>query len=362
MNNTFNLNKITRPDLSSLEPYVAELHPGIIKMDANENPFDFPPEITTEIWRRLGGQTFTRYPDPVAQELVKALSLYTGVSPSGIMVGNGSDELILNLMLAFGTGGKVLIATPTFSMYRIHAQVAAAQPVSIPRGNNFELDIDAISEAAKLPESRMVIICSPNNPTGNASSLEEIAAVLETCPKTLVVVDEAYIEFGGQTCIPLLERYPNLVVLRTFSKAFGLAGLRVGYMLAGEHVIKELMRVKQPFNLNVFSQMAALLVLEHRQVFQDQLAQILHDRDFVISQLTNLPEIAVFPTVTNFVLFRTKFPASAIYQFLLENGILIRNCSGPGLEECLRVSVGREEENRLFLAKLKLALESKHDM
>lgn len=357
MNSSFDAALLVRRDLAGLVPYNPQIYSGVVRLDANENPYDFPPAILEEIWRNLGKQSFTRYPDPVARDLVRRLEEYTGVPAEGILVGNGSDEAILNLLLTFGTGGKVVIAAPTFSMYEIHAIVAGARPVKVPRKADFAVDVSGVITCARDPETRVVFLCSPNNPTGNATPPEEVVAILEQS-RALVVVDEAYQEFGGESCLPLLQKYPNLVVLRTFSKAFGLAGLRVGYLLGHPEVVRQLMHTKQPYNLNAFSQLAARIVLAHREEFRQMINQILKDREELYRELASLSGVEVFPTEANFILFRTCLPAERVHRELLSHGVLIRNMHGPGLKECLRVTVGKRDENCLFLEKLKLVVSS----
>ncbi|MEW6446821.1 MAG: histidinol-phosphate transaminase [Bacillota bacterium] len=343
--------ELIRPDLRDLVPYAVPHYPGVIKLDANENPYDFAPEVLAEIFRGVNGQTFVRYPDPMAVDLRRALAKYTGFAPENILAGNGSDELILTLLLTFGTGGRVLVATPTFSMYGIHARIAGAVPVEVPRLPDFSLDLPVLLQEAAVPGTRMIIICSPNNPTGNTVAREAIEALVEGT-KGLVLLDEAYAEFAGESCSHLVHRYPRLVVLRTFSKAFGLAGLRVGYILADRAVVNELLKVKQPFNLNAFSQIAALTVLEHLPVFEERIRKIIADREGLYRSLKEIPDVEVFPSRANFLLFRTPLPAGTVYEGLLKHRVLIRNVEGPGLERCLRVNVGTPAENAAFVKAL----------
>lgn len=342
---------LVRPDLRDLVPYAVPYYPGYIKLDANENPYDFAPEVLTKIFQRVGGQTFTRYPDPMAVDLRRALARYTGLAPRNILAGNGSDELILTLLLTFGSGGRVIITPPTFSMYKIHTRIAGAIPVDVPRLEDFALDVPAIIRAARTADARLVILCSPNNPTGNIVGRDEVEALLSETAG-LVLLDEAYAEFAGETCADLVQRYPRLVVLRTFSKAFGLAGLRVGYLLSDEAVISELLKVKQPFNLNAFSQLAALTVLEHLSVFEERIRRIIAGRGELYKRLKEVPGVEVFPSRANFLLFRTPLPARSVYEGLLEHRVLIRNVEGPGLERCLRVNVGTPAENETFVKAL----------
>jgi histidinol-phosphate aminotransferase len=341
-----------------MEPYEAYYAPGIIRLDANENPHGFPPEVSSYINAQMDAQFFGRYPDPLARDLVAGLAGHFGTSPENITVGNGSDELILNIMLALGSGKKVHIAAPTFSMYAIHARVAGAVPVSVPRGPGFAIDVPAmIAAAGKDPG--LVMLCNPNNPTGNAAPRADIEAIAGSLPKSLVVVDEAYVEFGGESSVPLLERYPNLLVMRTFSKAFGLAGMRVGYLLAHRDVVRELLRIKQPFNVNAFSQLAASSVLKHRELFEERIQAIIRDRETLVKRMESLPGLRLYPSVTNFLCFETDVPAGQVYRGLLEAGIMIRHLKTAEGQELLRVSVGTERENGLFIHSLQSVLDGK---
>jgi len=351
MNTVFDIVSLAREDLKTLVPYDAPFYPDVIKLDANENPYGFPPGLLEKVYQEAGRSNFGRYPDAAAERLREGLAAHTGLKPENIMVGNGADELILNIMLTFGAGAKFAVAVPTFSMYGVHGRIAFCEKIEAPRRDDFAVDIPAMKQAAARPEVKVVFICTPNNPTGNATPPEEIKDLLDSTD-ALVVVDEAYGEFGGRSCIPLLERHPNLVILRTFSKAFCLAGLRVGYLLASRPVIRELWKVKQPYNLNAFSQAAARVVLENPAPFRERIAKILEGRDWLFNGLAALPGVDVFPTDANFILFRTPLPAEKLYKGLLERGVLIRNMDDPALPRCLRVSVGTPEENGIFLEKL----------
>jgi histidinol-phosphate aminotransferase len=351
MNRTFNASALARQDLKNFIPYDAPYYPDVIKLDANENPYGFPPEVLVKIYREASSMDISRYPDAGAKRLRERLADYTGVNPDNIMVGNGSDEIILNLMLAFGSGAKFAVAAPTFSMYGVHAQIAGCAIIEVPRFSDFGIDAEGLKKAASMPEVKMVIICSPNSPTGNVAPLASIESILGDT-SSIVVVDEAYSEFGGESCVPLLRRYPNLVILRTFSKAFGLAGLRVGYLLANRPVINELLKVKQPYNLNAFSQAAASVVMENLPIFRERVERILEEREVLFSELAALPGVKAFTSQANFIMFQTPLPAEKIYSGLLSRGILIRNVESNYLPRCLRVSVGTAEENRVFIEKL----------
>ncbi|MEW6457571.1 MAG: histidinol-phosphate transaminase [Bacillota bacterium] len=345
------INELVRSELLALQPYHVPVYPGMIKLDANENNYDFPEQVLEEVLSTIGGQTFGRYPDPSALQLRESLSRYTGVDRNRITVGNGSDELILNLMLAFAAGGKVVICTPTFTMYGIHAVIAGAEPVALPRKADFSVDPDAVIEAAARPGVKMVVLCSPNNPTGNTIPLEVTEKILKHT-RAVVVLDEAYYEFCGETAVSLLGKYPQLVLLRTFSKAFGLAGLRLGYMLAGPEVTGVIQRIKQPFNVNAFTQQAAIRVLEWQPLFERRVRQICRSRDELFAAMRYLPGLTVYPSRANFLLFRTGMPAQQVFSGLLQRGVLVRLLDGPDLPGCLRVSVGRPEENLVFCNRL----------
>lgn len=351
MNKLFDAAALAREDLNTLIPYDAPYYPDVIKMDANENPYDFPPWVMAELFERMSGRDFSRYPDASSEKLRQALAAYTGVSAKNIITGNGSDEIILNIMLTFGAGAKLAVATPTFSMYGVHGRIAFTQTIEVPRRPDFSLDIDSLKRVSNEADVKIVIVCSPNNPTGTATPPGEIEEILKST-RAIVVVDEAYGEFGGESCIPLLGRYPNLVILRTFSKAYSLAGLRVGYLLADEPIVNQLLKVKQPYNLNTFSQVAATLVMENLDPFRERIIRILVERDRLFASMSALPGLEVVPTEANFILFRTPHPAEMIYQGLLERGILIRSLDGPALPRYLRVSVGTGDENRYFVESL----------
>ncbi len=356
MSNTFDINFLIRSDLKSLEPYETHYAPGAIRLDSNENPHDFPSQVRDYIMSQVGPQFFGRYPDSIARELIADLAQFIGVDTANIIVGNGSDEIIQNIMLAFGVGKNVYITTPTFGMYGIHARVAGALPVEIPRGPGFEVDYNALIEA-EVDNPGIIVICSPNNPTGNAVNPSDIKNLADSV-KSLVIMDEAYIEFGGESCLPLLAKCPNLAIMRTFSKAYGLAGLRVGYMLAGTPIIKELMRIKQPFNVNSFTQMAARSVLRYNDLFGNCIKEIISQRENLVEKMRELPDVILYPSAANYIFFETGKPAYDVYCGLMERGIIIRYIPVPNRGDFLRVTVGTIRENQLFIRELKQILSS----
>ena len=345
---------LVRPDLVNLKPYVVEDVPHRIKMDANENPFDMPDQIRNLIAEESFKHRFNRYPDPAARDLRKSLAAGLNVSVDQLAVGNGSDELINYIMAAFGGhGARITFPGPTFSMYGIQGELWGGEVLDIPLSDNFHIKQNEIISATKTANRNIVFICYPNNPTGNCFDHQTILNIIESTDG-IVVLDEAYYEFSGQTFLPLLETYTNLIILRTFSKYFGLAGLRVGYMIAGSDIIHEIMKVKQVYNINSLSQKIALILLEHKSEVASYLDRILQERERLFRELNELDGIEPFPSDANFILFRVEPDAEAVFSKLLENGILIRNLNKHGLlQNCLRVTVGKPEENEAFLNVLK---------
>ena len=356
----FDLSALARPELETLIPYNVPVSTARVRLADNENPYDFPEEVRELIFKAALNAEFNRYPDPNADRLREKIAEYLDVPSDYITVGNGSDELIMSAMLAFGAGAAFAVATPTFSMYGIHGQVAGAKGIAVPRLADFSLDVARLSTVAADPKVKLIVLCNPNSPTGNLTPPEIIERILAKS-NAVVLVDEAYAEFSGITVAPLLGRYPNLVILRTFSKAFSLAGLRVGYLLATGAVLRELLKVKPPYNLNAFSQIAALTVLEHRHLFQTRVKAILIQREKLLEGMAALPGVEVFPTVTNFILFSTKLPSLQVYNALIERGVQLRYLNDPALAACLRVTVGTEKENAAFLSALKEIISANGD-
>jgi histidinol-phosphate aminotransferase len=349
-----NLKKFTRPDLADLRPYEVKEVPYRIKMDANENPFDLPKEIKEVLASELLKHQFNRYPDPTAKELREKLSEQLRVNIGQIAMGNGSDELISYLITAFGRdNARVVFPTPTFSMYEILAKVAGVEVRSASLTEDFDISVDELIAQLKPGGTNLVFFSYPNNPTGNCFDRQGIIEFLER-DDTIVILDEAYYDFSGKTFLPILNQYPNLVILRTFSKAYGLAGLRIGYMIAHPDVTSEIHKVRLPYNLNSFSQKVALKLLEHSHQAIAQVSVILKERERIFQKLAQLDHIHPFPTDANFVLFRTSEDAECLFEHLLTKGILIRNLNRPGLlRNCLRVTVGTPEENNAFLNGIK---------
>jgi len=339
-----------RPALDDLVPYDVKDVKAEVVLASNEHPDSLPGEVVEWIADRLPRFDFNRYPDPTAKELRSLIAEANGLEPGNVLVGNGGDELIFDLLLAWGGPGRTLVdLPPTFAMYGIDAHVTGTNVVSIPRRADFSVDEAAVLERLGAGDIDIIMIAHPNNPTGNLTAETFLIDVLNATD-ALVLVDEAYFEFSRHTMRPHMERHPNLVLLRTFSKAFSLAGLRVGYLLAHEDVVRELMKVRQPYSVNAFSQWVAGKVFRERVVFQQLIRDIMRERDRLVHGLEQLDGVTVYPSEANFVMFRVDHGAALWRDLLHSHSVLIRDLSRtPGLEDCLRVTVGSAEENTRFL-------------
>jgi histidinol-phosphate aminotransferase len=340
-----NIQDLIRPNIRSLRAYQAKEIPCTAKLDANESPFGFP--VTKEILQSI--QT-NRYPDPEAKALKKAIAKDLKIKPENILQGNGSDELIYYLITTFG--GPVLSPVPTFSMYGIIAQALGEKSVAVPLNDAFDLDLRKMLAAIRHNKPKLVFLSSPNNPTGNCFSAESILKIIEAVKeRALVVVDEAYQPFASiRGFIPLLRDYPHLVILRTLSK-IGLAGLRVGFVIAKEEIIHEVNKVRLPFNLNAFSQSIALKAMSKKASLKRSIHLIISERERLFRELSNIEGIMPYPSEANFILFRVK-ETDRVYDGLLGNGVLVRHMKGV-VDGCLRVTVGTPQENRTFINALK---------
>jgi histidinol-phosphate aminotransferase len=333
--------------------------PARRKLNQNECPHDFPPDLKRLVLERAAAAPWQRYPEFVPARLVERLAAHYAWTPDGVVVGNGSNELIqATLSVVLASGDAVVAPSPTFSLYRLLTGVLGGRYVPVPPGERFAFDVDRIVEAAVRERARVVVLNSPNNPTGTAlpgGAVERILA--ETA--ALVVCDEAYQDFGGPTAIPLLRGSSRVVVLRTFSKAMGLAGLRFGLALAHPGVARELAKGKLPYNVNLITLAAAEVALDHAELLAARTRAIADTRDRFLPRLAAIPGIEVFPTAANFVLIRCRSrPAGEVFRRLHEeHGILVRDVSGSAdLAECLRISIGTAEDMEAVIEALSRVL------
>ena len=350
---------LVRDDVARLAPYDPNFTPCKINLSANENTYDMPSHVREAINAAMAATPTNRYPDPMSNELRDRIATWHGVRRENVCVGNGGDELLFNFFLAFGGPGKLLVdCPPTFTVYDIYSRMLGTTVRRCWRDReSFELDIPALLAMAKSAD--MLIVTSPNNPTGNTIAQQDVARLCETCPG-IVMIDEAYMEFAepGISCEPLLSTYDNLVVLHTYSKAFCLAGVRVGYVLAAPDVVDVLGAVRQPYTADVFAQAAAQVVTEQRGAFAPTIERIRAERTRLSEQLACLDKVRVWPSEGNFLLVR--MPHAAIVRARLRDAhsILVRDFSATqGLEDCLRITVGTPEENDALIDALAATLE-----
>ena len=336
---------LVRPSVLKLKPYASakdefkDFKKKLIYLDANENPFE------TDV---------NRYPDPDQTALRKILAELKNLSQDRILFGNGSDEILDLIFRVFVEPGKdnVLINPPTFGMFEVLAGVHDAGCIKVFLSEDFQLRVDEIKSAVD-ERTKVLFICSPNNPTGNAMALEDIEALCEL--PVIVVVDEAYADFSAKgSALDLLDEHPNLLVTQTFSKAYGLAGLRLGMCYASPEVISLLRKVRMPYNVNTISQELALERLQDLEIVEEEVKSILEQRSLLKENLLSLKLVRkVYPSDSNFILVRVD-DADLRYRQLIDRGIVVRNRSGePLCENCLRFTVGTENENRKLMEALR---------
>lgn len=344
----FDINNILRENIKNLTPYSSARDEfqgeASVYLDANENAFGSPL-----------GQNYNRYPDPLQYEVKKRLSEIKGVPPRNIFLGNGSDEAIDILVRAFCNPGvdNVILVPPTYGMYEVSANINDIHIKKVPLNEEFQLNLEAIAEAID-DRTKLIFVCSPNNPTGNSINRDDVETLLANF-KGIVVVDEAYINFSRQkTFIQELTEYANLVVLQTLSKAWGLAGLRVGMAFASEEIIEVMNKVKPPYNINDASQQLALKALQNVDQVNNWIKETLIQRDKLVLELKDYEfVIDIYPSDANFILVKTT-DAKGIYNFLVQKGIIVRDRSKVTLcEGCLRITVGTPNENNILLEALK---------
>ncbi|MBD3748223.1 MAG: histidinol-phosphate transaminase [Sphingobacteriales bacterium] len=344
----FDLNKIIRPNIKNLKPYSSARDEfkgeASVYLDANENAFGSPLP-----------QAFHRYPDPLQYKVKMRLSEIKGVPARNIFLGNGSDEAIDILFRSFCNPGvdNVIIVPPTYGMYEVSANINDVQLKKVNLTDEYQLNLEGIAEAIDK-NTKLIFICSPNNPTGNSINREDIETILANF-NGIVVIDEAYINYSRQkSFIQELTEYANLVVLQTLSKAWGLAGLRVGMAFASEEIIEVFNRVKPPYNINEASQTLALEALNNTEQVNAWIKETLKERDHLVLSLKNFDFVLdIYPSDANFILVKTT-DANKIYEFLVNQGIIVRNRNKVELcEGCLRITVGTPLENEMLINSLK---------
>ena len=344
----FNLDSLVRDNIKKMTAYSSARHEftgnASIYLDANENSFGSPlPD------------NFNRYPDPLQMQVKEKLSKIKGVPSQNIFLGNGSDEAIDLLYRIFCVPGQdnAMICPPTYGMYEVSAEMNDVKTKKVPLTTNYQLDIDGIEKNID-PFTKLVFICSPNNPTGNSINRKDIEVILNNF-SGIVVIDEAYINYARQkTFIAELTEYPNLVIMQTLSKAWGLAGLRLGMAFASEAIIELMNKVKYPYNINTATQLLALDALSNIEWVNEHIAITVNEREKMKEELSGLPATqSVYPSDANFLLIKIK-DARTIYESLCEKGIIVRDRSKVVLcDDCLRITIGTPEENSALIDNLR---------
>lgn len=340
-----------KPAVRALRAYTLSPHRAAVKINQNENPWDAPVRIKEETLRRFAARKWSRYPDFVPASLHERLADFAGWKPDGVIAGNGSNELIQALlMVTIGAGKRVLISEPTFALYRQVAAVLGGEVSSVSLTSSLKYDGGALQNSVEETQPDVTIICSPNNPTGCVIDRYGLINLLRTT-HGIVVIDEAYQEFAGDSVVPLLHEHENLVVLRTFSKAMAFAALRVGYLLAAPDLVREIRKAVLPYNLNAFSQTAAEVAVEmYESELRPLVNRIISERERLFSELAQIDGLAPVASKGNFMVVRSAIDPKVVFAELLKRDILIRDVSGyPMLSDYFRLSVGTPNENELLL-------------
>lgn len=347
---------LIKPEVRAMKAYTLKPETYRIKMNQNENPLGFPAALKEQVLARLREQDWARYPDFDLVEISEAVARHVGVAPEQVLVGNGSNEMIYNtLAVTVGQGDAVVIPVPTFSVYKLIATVLGAtvhEPLMVA-ADDFALPTEALIATAREQRAKVVVLCTPNNPTAQSYPVEAIRRV---CAESgaLVLLDEAYQEFSSQNLIGLVAEFSNVVLLRTFSKAMAMGGLRVGYAITNAPLAREIHKGKLPYALNAFSEAAAVVALQNMALFEEEIRVIRSETRRLWQALDALPFAFPLPSDANFILTRFEgIPARTVFEHLLQQGILVRDVSSyPGLAAYLRLSVGAPHENDALIQAL----------
>lgn len=311
----------------------------IIKLDGNENPFGPSEKVQAAL---ASSNNLNIYPDPLQRRLRKAISSYSGADMSQVVAVSGCDELIdLILRLFLSPGDHVIDCKPTFGMYEFSTQVCGGTLVSVERNSDFSIDVSGIKNAL-TPETKIVFLCSPNNPTGNITPEDDIIQILDT--GIIVVVDETYHEFCGATSAHLLSKYKNLIIMRSFSKWAGLAGFRIGYGMMSEALAEKILSIKLPYNITVPSEIAVAETLQDTDLLLQRVRALVAERENLRNLLSEIDGIKVWPSKGNFLLCQFERSATSVHSGLMQLGIFVRSFSGNRLKNCLRISAGMPQD------------------
>ena len=344
-----------KPEVLAQPAYEVKTTDCRIKLNQNESPNDWPQELKADVLQRLEAAAWNRYPGLIPQRLKEKLATSLSVLPEQVVVGKGSNEVLQALAHVTLRPADILCTlSPTFAIYRLLGEQQQALISTSPLTADFQVDGEDL--LARSKEVRLTILCSPNSPTGSLVPIELIERVARQSAG-LVVVDEAYVDFSGVSALPLMTRYPNLIITRTFSKAFALAGFRLGYAVMHSQLARQVQKGLLPFNIDTPSALAAEVLLDHQDVVKERAALIVQERDRLLARLGELPEVTVWPSRANFFLLATPLGAEKTFARLAEAGILVRDVSGyPGCEHVVRVTIGTPEENEALYRAVRACL------
>ena len=359
MNNSALISTVFRKEVLAMDAYKVANAQGFIKLDAMENPYNWPEEIKSHWLNHLKEAQLNRYPDPEAIELVNTIRKLNHLPEQfDILLGNGSDEIIQLLLMALPEGASVLAPAPGFVMYKQISDCLGLNYIGVPvLAEGFDLDLPAMLEAIGVHQPLLVFLAYPNNPTSNLFSADAMHVIIKAAPG-IVVVDEAYAPFADASFIDQLNQYDNVLVMRTVSK-LGLAGLRLGYVMGQPAIIEQLNKIRLPYNINCLTQITADFALANSELFDRQTKIICEQRAYVFNELSKINGIVAYPSAANFILFKVPSnKATDIFLSIKNQGVLIKNMTAQGglLSDCLRVTIGKPDENLAFLHALRTSL------
>jgi histidinol-phosphate aminotransferase len=346
-----------RADLQELSGYHSPQLDVSVRLNTNESPYPPPREFVDAWCRAIAAAPLHRYPDRAATELRAAIARRLDQPAARVFAANGSNEVLQTLLLTYGgPGRRALIFEPTYALHAHIAHITGTEVIAAARGDDFLIDVDHARRVIEREQPDIVFVCSPNNPSGTVEPLATIEAIAAATPG-LLIVDEAYGEFAPVSAAALVDDERALVVTRTYSKVWSLAALRLGFALAPDWVVAELDKVVLPYHLDVATQTAGVLALEHVDAMEGRVRHLIEERERLYVALADLPGVEVFPSGANFLLFRTAGRGKAVWEAMVRDGVLVRDFSSwPGVEDCLRVTIGTAEENDAFLTALARAL------
>jgi len=345
---------LAKKEVTELDDYSVPQEGGTIKLNQNESPYEIPFSLKKRISDLWLGMDWARYPKLKNFDLLESVSRYAGHSSDGILLGVGSNELIQSVFLTFlERGDRLLVPDPGFAIYSRLGKILQAEIRFSKMNRHFQYDVGRIIKDIKKVNPRLAVFPSPHNPCGDILETHEVEQMLMAC-RGVLVIDEAYYEYSKNSAVELIPKFDNLLILRTFSKAFGLAGLRLGYLLGRPEVISQVGKAQMPFSVNSFNQLALAHILRHRGHVLKSVNPVVEERERMRCSLARIKSIRVFPTWANFLLFEIEeYPASEVFERLRKRNILVRSFHSPRLNSCLRVTIGRENDNRIFIKTLK---------